>query len=179
MDKKFIKISLIIIIPIALTVGFFKMTADDLNDTNNEYSPPIDDIVIKTLENSEDKDSYTITIAFENNSKNILSLSETELCIDYKYDTTGIDYGQNDIYIKGHDLNDFTEDRKHGIDPGETSEIVFKIPKDITLDKEKFNLEEVEVSYNAGMYKFRTSNNSILLGVGSIGGSETVKLDIN
>lgn len=177
MNKKFIKMSLIICIPIVFLIAFFTMTVKSIND--EAFEEPEDKISIEYKGYKENKNDYTISILVKNNSKDIASLNDMELCFDYKFnnednvDENGY-YIQNSVYIKGYEVDAFDEDKIYGIDPGSEKEVIFRIPKEIKFDEEKFNLKSPTINYNANFYKFRTSNRSLMLGSGGMGGSITL-----
>lgn len=177
MDKKFIKISLIICIPILLMVGFFTMTTDSINDESLEED--IDEISIKYNGYKETKNRYTISVLVKNNTKNIATLKDTKLYFEYKLyeeDNSNEDeyYMQDSVYIKGYEKDMFDEDKVYGIDPGCEKEILFQIPKGIKLDEKSFNLNNPIIDYNINFYKIRTGSNSLMLGSGGVGGSITL-----
>lgn len=176
--KKFIKVSLIITIPILLLVGFFKLNLEGIN--NNANQEPEEKIAISYKGYKEEINSHVILVNIKNNSKNIATLSDLELYFDYNAiddELNGWDYGQNDIYFKGIEENYFDDNRKNGIDSGESLEVSFRIPKSINLDESKFDVNHPVVSYNASFYKFRTGQTSLVIGTCSEGGTKTLNMN--
>ena len=74
MNKKFIKISLIICIPIVLLISFFTTTVKSINDEPFEESE--EKISIEYNGYKENKNRYTISILVKNNSKDIKDIVE-------------------------------------------------------------------------------------------------------
>ena len=177
MNKKFIKISLIICIPIVLLISFFTTTVKSINDEPFEESE--EKISIEYNGYKENKNRYTISILVKNNSKDIASLNDMELSFDYKLDNednadeNGY-YIQNNVYIKGYEIDMFDDNKIYGIDPGTEKEVIFEIPKGIKFDEEIFDIKRPSIHYNVSFYKFRTGSRSLMLGSGSIGGSITL-----
>lgn len=173
MNKKFIWVSLIICIPLVLLIGFFSMTIKSVND---EVEPPQEKLIIEYKDYKEDENFGVITIIVKNKSKDIVSINDLELSFQYTGDYEGQWTSESGVYIKGYEEDTFDEERIHGIDPGQEKEVIFKIPKAVTFDKEKYKLDKPIIDYNVSFYKFRKSKNSLILGVGSIGGSKTIKI---
>ena len=96
MNKKFIKISLIICIPIVLLISFFTTTVKSINDEPFEESE--EKISIEYNGYKENKNRYTISILVKNNSKDIASLNDMELSFDYKFDNEE-NVDENGYYI--------------------------------------------------------------------------------
>lgn len=166
MNKKFIKVSLIICVPLILMLGLFSLTAK-----NEDIFEQLDDSIDITYKGyTEDKDSYNVSIIVKNKSKNIASMSDMELSFSYE----GQSSDMGDFYIKGYEKDMWSEDRKMGIDPGEEEEFVFKIPKGIKIDNKYYNTNRIDIGYNANFFKFRTSENSLFLGVAQMGGTQTI-----
>lgn len=177
MNKKFIKISLIICIPIVLLISFFAITVKSINDEPFEESE--EKISIEYNGYKENKNRYTISILVKNNSKDIASLNDMELSFDYKFDNEeNVDengyYIQNNVYIKGYEIDMFDDNKIYGIDSGCEKEITFEIPKGIKFDEEIFDIKRPTIHYNVNFYKFRTGSRSLMLGSGGIGGSITL-----
>lgn len=177
MNKKFIKISLIICIPIVLLISFFTITVKSIND--EPFEEPEEKISIKYNGYKENKNRYTISILVKNNSKDIASLNDMELSFDYKFDNEdNVDENgycmQNNVYIKGSEIDIFDDNKIYGIDPGTEKEIIFEIPKGIKFDEEIFDIKRPTIHYNVNFYKFRTGSRSLMLGSGGIGGSITL-----
>ena len=74
MNKKFIKISLIICIPIVLLIYFFAITVKSIND--EPFEEPEKEIAIEYNGYKENKNRYTISILVKNNSKDIKDIVE-------------------------------------------------------------------------------------------------------
>ena len=55
--------------------------------------------------------------------------------------------------------------------------ILNKISKGISFDKEKFNLDKVKLDYNATFYKCR-SKNSLIMGFRGTGGEEMIEIEL-
>lgn len=166
MNKKFIKVSLIICVPLLLMIGLFSVTV------KNEYVSDVWEEEIQIIYNGykEDKYSHIISVIVKNKSKNIASMSDMEL--SFSYEGQGNNVGN--IYIKGQEKDRWSEDRVMGIDPGEEEEFIFKIPKGIQIDKDSYNLNRLLIDYKASFFKFRTSPNSLFLGIGQMGGTQTI-----
>lgn len=169
MNKKFIKVSLIICIPLILLLGFFTMLS---NSTN--YLDQLDNSIKITYKDcKEEKYNHVVSIIVKNNSKNIASLGEMKLSFDYNYeDITEENLGE--FYIRGYEKDAWDDNKVMGIDPGKEEEIIFKIPKGIKIDKDYYNLNRIIIDYDVSFFKFRTSQNSLFLGTGQMGGSITL-----
>lgn len=166
MNKKFIKASLIIFVPIVLLLGFFSMTSVD-----EDYLDQLDNSIEITYKDCvEIENSYNVSIIIKNKSKNIASMSDMEL----SFSCAGEFDDMGDFYIRGHEKDMWSEDREMGIDPGKEEEFVFKIPKGIKIDENYYNTNRIEIGYNANFFKFRTSKNSLFLGVAQMVGSKTL-----
>lgn len=166
MNKKFLKVSLIICLPIILSLGLFAFCLRDAN----EYSWDSDEMY--TLEYKgykSNSDSHVITVTFKNNTKNIASLSDLNLSFEY----TGESNDVGDFYFEGQEEGYFDDNRTYGIDAGEERDIIFKIPKSIKIDENLYNTKAIRVNCMAQFYKFRTSSRSLLFLVNSSGG-ETI-----
>ncbi len=177
MNKKFIKISLIICIPIILLIAFFTITVKSINDEVFEETE--EKIVIEYNGYKEKKNRYIISVLVKNNSKDIASLNDIKLYFDYKFDNEdNVDendyYVQNSVYIEGHEIDMFDDNKIYGINPGTEKEVIFEIPKGIKFDEEIFDLESPTIHYNVNFYKFRTGSRSLMLGSGGMGGSITL-----
>ena len=81
---------------------------------------------------------------------------------------------QNNVYIKGSEIDIFDDNKIYGIDPGTEKEIIFEIPKGIKFEEEIFDIKRPTIHYNMNFYKFRTGSRSLMLGSGGIGGSITL-----
>lgn len=176
MNKKFLKVSLIICIPFVLIIGFFSMTA-----TNTEEEWPVsEELEIEYKGYTEDKYDYIVSIVVKNNTRNIASINDVSLSFNYKsdYRDNGGRWSSDEgVYFKGYDEYRFSEESVLGIDPGTDREIMFNIPKAINLDKEVFNIEQPVVDYNISFYKYRTSKSSLMFGYGMSGGSKTLGMN--
>ena len=166
MNKKFIKVSLIICVPLILLLGFFNMVSSN-EDIFDELE---DSIEITYKDYKEEKYNYVVSVIVKNNSKNIASLFDMELSFDYN----GPGESVGDFYIRGYEKDIWSEDKLLGIDPGNEKEIIFKIPKGIEINKDYYNLNRIIVGYNANFYKFRIGRNRLFLGAGQMGGSTTL-----
>ena len=166
MNKKFVKVSLIIFIPLIILILLFTMLSsneDIFDELNNS-------IKITYKDCKEQKNSYYLSVIVKNNSKNIATLSDMELSFDYNGDGENI----GNFYIRGEEKNIWDDNKLRGIDPGKEEEIIFKIPKGIKINTDYYNLNRIIVSYNASFFKFRTSKKSFFLGTGQILGSVTL-----
>ncbi len=166
MNKKFIKVSLIICVPLIILIGLFTMVSSNEDIFDELY----DSIKITYKGCKEEKYNYAISVIVKNNSKNIASLNDMELSFDYNGEGENI----GNFYIKGEEKDIWNDDKIMGIDPGKEEEIIFKIPKGIEINKDYYNLNRIIVSYNASFFKFRTSKKSLFLGTGQMGGSRTL-----
>ena len=145
------------------------MTTNSINDES--LGDDIENISIKYNGYKETKNRYTISILIKNNTKDIASLNDTKLYFEYKgYDEDEY-YMQDSFYIKGYEKDMFDEDKVYGIDPGGEKEILFQIPKAIKIDENSFNLSNPIIDYNVNFYKFRTGSNSLMFGIGGLGGN--------
>lgn len=169
MNKKFIKVSLIICIPLILLLGFFTVISN-----NDNYLDELDNsIKITYKDRKEEKYNHVVSIIVKNNSKNIASLGEMKLSFDYNYeDITEENLGE--FYIRGYEKDAWDDNKVMGIDPGKEEEIIFKIPKGIKIDKDYYNLNRIIIDYDVSFFKFRTSETSLFLGTGQMGGSITL-----
>ena len=168
MNKKFIKVSLIICIPLILLLGFFTM----LSNSDNYSDEWENDIKITYKDCKEKKYNHVVSVIVKNNSKNIASLGEMKLSFDYNYEGATKNLGE--FYIRGYEKDTWDDNKVMGIDPGKEEEIIFKIPKGIKIDKEYYNLNRIIIDYDVSFFKFRTSPRSLFLGTGQMGGSITL-----
>lgn len=168
MNKKFIKVSLIICISLILLFGVFTriLNSDSYLD---EWE---DDIKIIYKDYKEEKDNYIVSIIVKNNSKNIASLGEMKLSFENNYESGAENLGE--FYIRGYEKDRWDDNKVMGIDPGKEEEIIFKIPKGIKIDEEYYNLNRIIIDYDASFYKFRTKPNRLFMGVGQMGGTITL-----
>lgn len=169
MNKKFIKVSLIICVPLILLLGFFST----LSKSESYFDELDNSIKITYKDCKEEKYYHVVSVMVKNNSKNIASLGEIKLSFDYNNydDITG---SVGDFYIRGHEKDYMDEDKIMGIDPGKEEEVIFEIPKAIKIDEDFYNVNRILIDYNVSFYKFRTSPNSLFLGTSSMGATETL-----
>lgn len=177
MNKKFIKVSTIVLIPIIVLIGFSVFYVEDINDYS--YDEFEERIKIEFKNYKEDKYSHILTIKVTNNSKDIASLYDMDLSFDHteKFMEEFGGISPSDVRIVGREEDRFEEGYKMGIDPGKSKDIVFKIPKGLSLDEKVFDIKHPIINYNVSFYKFRTSSNSLMIGNGSEGGSKTLFLE--
>ncbi|MCC3869217.1 hypothetical protein [Terrisporobacter mayombei] len=169
MNKKFIKVSLIICIPLILLIGFFTL----LPNSDNYSDEWENDIEITYKDCKEKKYNHVVSIIVKNNSKNIASLGEMKLSFDYNYEDIA-EKNLGEFYIRGYEKDAWDDNKVMGIDPGKEEEIIFKIPKGIKIDKDYYNLNRIIIDYDVSFYKFRTSPNRLFIGAGQMGGSITL-----
>ena len=81
MNKKFIKVSLIICVPLILLLGLFSIGSRN-EDIFDELH---DSIKITYKDYKEEKYNHVVSVIVKNNSKNIASLGEMKLSFDYNY----------------------------------------------------------------------------------------------
>ena len=168
MNKKFIKASLIICIPLILLLGSFTMLSN-----NDEYFDELDNSIKITYKDyKEEKYNHVVSIIVKNNSKDIANLGEMKLSFDYNYGDIEGNIGQ--FYIRGQEKDVWDDNKVIGIDPGKEEEVVFKIPKGIKIDKEYYNLDRIIIDYDVSFFKFRTSSRSLFLRTVQMGGSITL-----
>ncbi len=166
MNKKFIKVSLIICVPLIILIGLFT-----IGSSNDEIFDDLHNSIKFTYKDyKEEKYNYIVSVIVKNNSRNIASLQEMELSFDYNGEGENI----GNFYIKGEEKDIWDDDKIMGIDPGKEEEIIFKIPKGIEINKDYYNLNRIIVSYDVSFFKFRASKNSLFLGTGQMGGSTTL-----
>ncbi|MGL5315341.1 MAG: hypothetical protein ACRC92_18940 [Peptostreptococcaceae bacterium] len=176
MNKKFIKISLIICIPFLLIIGVAMMTLGPTKDSDAGWSSP-EELVMEYKSYKEEKYDYVITMVIKNNTNNIATINDMNLSFNYQYgykDEEEMWTSDKDFYFRGYEEGRHAENSRYGIDPHTEKDVVFRIPKAINLDETVFDLEKPEVDYNISLYKYRTSDSSLMFGVGSMGGSRTL-----
>lgn len=166
MNKKFIKVSLMICIPLLLLIGFFRMTTD--NGANSDEME--DDILITYKEDKEDKYSYIVYVTVKNNTDQIASLNDMGLSFDYEGEGNNV----GEFYIRGQEEDLWDENKILGIDPGDQKDVLFKIPKGIEISDKDYNLKRLLIEYNVSFFKFRISSNRLFLGTSNLGGTETL-----
>lgn len=166
MNKKFVKVSLMICILLLLLIGFFGITTNNISNSDDMEN----DILITYKEYKEDKYSYTVYVTVKNNTDQIASLNDMELSFDYKGEGNNV----GEFYIKGYEEDLLDENKTMGIDPESQKDVLFKIPKGIKISDKDYNLNRILIDYNVRLFKFRTSPNSLFLGTGSMGGTETL-----
>lgn len=166
MNKKFIKVSLMICIPLLLLIGFFRMTTD--NGANSDEME--DDILITYKEDKEDKYSYIVYVTVKNNTDQIASLNDMGLSFDYEGEGNNV----GEFYIRGQEEDLWDENKILGIDPGDQKDVLFKIPKGIEISDKDYNLKRLLIEYNVSFFKFRLSSNQLFLGTSNLGGTQTV-----
>lgn len=167
MNKKFFKVSLLIFLPIIILLAVFSICLKDayVYDWDRE-----DDYTIKYKSYEEDDNSHIVTVTFKNNNKNIASLSDLKLSFNY------IGEGNNvgDLYFNGQEEKSFTDDYVLGVNPGEERDIIFKIPKAVKLDENKYNTKSMNIDCMVQYFKFRRSDTALLFRVMSTGGSSII-----
>lgn len=168
MNKKFIKVSLIICIPLILLIGFSTM----ILNSDSYFDEWGDDIKITYKDYKEEKYNHVLSIIVKNNSKNIARLGEMKLSFENNYESEAENLGE--FYIRGYEKDRWDDNKVMGIDPGKEEEIIFKIPKGIKIDEKYYNLNRIIIDYDARFYKFRTSPNGLLIGAGQMGGTITL-----
>lgn len=176
MNKKFIKISLVICIPFILLIGFYMMTID----TDEDFESVPDRLAIEYKGYEEDKYDHIITMVVKNDTKDIATINDMELSFSYQggyKEYEGTWSSDNDFYFRGYEEDRFSEAPVYGIDPGTEKDIIFKIPKALNLDEKVFDLERPIVNYNVSLYKFRTSKSSLMFGAGGMAGSRTLGME--
>lgn len=166
MNKKFIKASLIICIPLLLLIGFFAITTNNIANSDEMEN----DILITYNKYTEDKYSYTVYVTVKNNTDQIASLNDMGLSFDYEGEGNNV----GEFYIKGQEEDLWDENKTLGIDPGSKKDVLFKIPKGIEISDKDYNLNRLLIDYNVSFFKFRTSLNSLFLGTSNIGGTKTL-----
>lgn len=176
MNKKFIKMSLIICIPFLLLIGFYTMT---IRESEEPDSLP-DQIAIEYKGHEEDKYDHIITMVVKNDTKDIATINSMDLSFNYQRDykeDDGTWTSAKDFYFRGYEEDRHVEGAVYGIDPGTEKEVIFRIPKALNLDEKVFDLEKPEIEYNLSLYKFRTGKSSLMFGAGGIGGSRTLGME--
>ncbi|MEG0181193.1 MAG: hypothetical protein RSG52_06750 [Terrisporobacter sp.] len=166
MNKKFIKVSLIICVPLILLIGIFSMMTNSMEEDMGHEK-----IQITYKGYKEEKYNYTVSVIIKNNSKSIASLGETQL--SFEYEGSGENIGE--FYIKGEEEDIWDDNKVMGIDPGKEEELIFKIPKGIKINKEDYNMNKLLISYDISFFKFRAGKNSLVLGTSQMGGTETLE----
>lgn len=175
MNKKFIKISLIVCIPFLLLMGFYMMVVKDIEQDDTLPS----DISIEYKGYEDDEYDHIITVTIKNGTRDIATLKDMNLTFNYKWeykeeqDTSS----DGDFYFRGYEEDRYSEDGIYGIDSGTTKDVIFKIPKALNLDEKVFDLENPEIHYNLSLYKFRTGRSSLMFGAGGMGGSRPLKMN--
>lgn len=164
MNKKFIKVSLIICIPLLLLIGFFAITTSNVTNFEDEEN----DILITYKKYIEDEHSYTVYVTVKNNTDQIASLYDMALSFDYVGDGNNV----GEFYIKGQEEDLWDDNKVLGIDPGSQKDVLFKIPKGIKISDKEYNLNNLLIDYNVRFFKFRISSNSLFLGTSNIGGAK-------
>ena len=179
MNKKFIKISLIICVPFLLIIGAAMLILGPTKESDAGFNAP-EELVIEYKSYKEEKYDHVITMVVKNNTNNIATINDMNLSFNYQpgYKQDEETWTNNgEFYFKGYEADFHHEDKVFGIDPRTEKEIIFEIPKAINLDDKVFDLENPEVDYNCSFYKYRTSNSSLMFGVGSMGGSRTFRVN--
>lgn len=176
MNKKFIKVSLILCLPFLLIIGASMMILGPTSDESGFEGFP-EEPVIEYKSYKEDKNNHIITLTLKNNTKNIATINDMNLSFNYKQNQEYDDGAWSiytDFYFKGQEDDKFDEEPVYGIDPGTEKDIIFNIPKAVKLDEEVFDLDNPEVHYNYNFYKHRSSKNSLMFGSGGMGGSMSI-----
>lgn len=166
MNKKFIKVSLMICIPLLLLIGFFGVITNNVANSDEMEN----DILITYKEYKEDKYSYTVYVTVKNNTDQIASLNDMGLSFDYEGEGNNV----GEFYIKGKEEDLWDENKILGIDPGSKKDVLFKIPKGIKISDKDYNLNRLLIEYNVSFFKFRISSNRLFLGTSNLGGTETL-----
>lgn len=166
MNKKFIKASLIICIPLLLLIGLFAITTNNIANSDEMEN----DILITYNKYTEDKYSYTVYVTVKNNTDQIASLHDMGLSFDYEGEGNNV----GEFYIRGQEEDLWDENKILGIDPGDQKDVLFKIPKGIEISDKDYNLKRLLIEYNVSFFKFRLSSNRLFLGTSNLGGTQTV-----
>lgn len=176
MNKKFIKMSLIVCIPFLLLMGFYMMVVKDVEE-GRETLP--EDIRIEYKSYEEDKYDHIITITVKNRTRDIATIKDIDLSFNYKWDYKEEENwsSDGDFYFRGYEEDRYSEDGIYGIDSGTEKDVIFRIPKALNLDRDVFDLENPEIHYNLSLYKFRTGKSSLMFGAGGMGGSRPLKMN--
>lgn len=168
MNKKFILVSLSIFLTITILFGLSKVVFGDKITFSDAIEFYDDKPIIEYVGNEKTEEGYNVTISIKNTLNSIMTINDLELNL------------LNDIYIKGINEEIFANGNiKYGIDGGEVVEYVFKIPNGIKFDKKIFDINEMHISYNVTMYKYRTSRNSLMIPTGSVGGGTIITGDLD
>ena len=170
MNKKFLKASFFICLPIIILVGILTVCLKDANAYSNDEEM----YTIEYKNYTSNNDSHIITVTFKNNTNNIASLSDLKLSFEYIGDGNNV----GNFYFEGEEEGHFDDDYVFGVDGGEERDIIFKIPKSIKIDEKEYNTKSINIDCMAQFYKFRRGNRSLFFGIGSFGGTKTIGNEI-
>ncbi|WP_300381894.1 hypothetical protein [Clostridium sp.] len=185
MIKRFIKISIFMMIILCIFLGGFRVVAGKTlikNTANNDlfktFTPEVKYVGFK------DYDNVTVIKVEMKNSTDYYA-SFNNLSIIFSKNTKSTPQNNDNYYINsadpsfvGRDLSfydiDNYKDYSDYLSPGESREYEFAISKGINFDKEIYDTNRFRVTYSASYYKYRIKKNTVINLVGGSGGGENL-----
>lgn len=182
--KRFIKISIFMIIIFCVFLGAFRVIAGKTLIKNNANDDLFETFTaeVKYI-GFKDYDNVTvINVEMKNNSDYYASFNN--LSVVFSEERKNISQNNDNYYINsavatfdGQDLSYEIENYKdysYYLSPGESREYEFAIPKGVNFDKEIYDTNRFRVTYSATYYKYRINKNTLINLVGSHGGGENL-----
>lgn len=182
--KRFIKISVFMITIFCVFLWGFRVIAGKTLIKNNANDDLFETFAaeVKYI-GFKDYDNVTvIRVEMKNNSDYYASFNN--LSIVFSEERKNISQNNDNYYINsavaafnGQDLSYEIENYKEYssyLNPGESREYEFAIPKGVNFDKEIYDTNKFRVTYSATYYKYRINKNSLINLVGSHGGGENL-----
>ena len=177
MNRRFIYISSsILVISLVVILGFKFVLGNKIlirDSSNFDQGEPI----IKYVGFEEGEDTYKIKVSVKNNSDYYASFNDISLMF--------FGGSNGSPVFKGYDnderraLMDYKEGDKYNFSPyfeaNEEREYAFEVSKGLSFDKEEFDTNKINISYNVMFFRYRVNMNRVLGGVFSRSG--TARLD--
>ncbi|MDV4151944.1 hypothetical protein R0131_14040 [Clostridium sp. AL.422] len=165
MNKKFIKVSLGILIFLSISLLSFTLIFDKKKaDYQGYIDVPKVSISYSGFEEEEDK--YKIKVSIKNNSEYYGSIRDIKLKFqtnsNYEsYTNSGPIFGSYDLKEREYFENYKEGERENYstfFDPMERRDYIFEIPKGLSFDKKVFDTNRMKISYNIEYFKRRIKN---------------------
>lgn len=177
MKKRFMKISIFMILILCIFLGAFRILSgktliknianSDLFETFEAGVKYIgfkeyDNVTVIRVEMKNKSDYYAsfynLNIGFSENIKNTTGSND-----NYYINSASASFAGRDLFYKLDNYKDYSD----YLSPGESREYEFAIPNGVNFDKEIYDTNRFRVTYTATYYKYRINNNTLINLVGS------------
>lgn len=177
MNRKFIYISLsVFAISVAFILGF-KFVLGNKVLIRDSVNFDQGEAIIKYVGFEEGEDTYKIKVSVKNNSDYYASFSDISLMF--------FGGSNGSPVFKGYDnderraLMDYKEGDKYNFSPyfaaNEEREYAFEVSKGLSFDKEDFDTNKINISYNVTFFRYKANKNTVISSIFSKSG--TARLD--